>query len=72
MFVGMSTVPETIVAVHCGMKIYCVFIVTDECFPDTLQPVSVEDIIATANKTEPILAHLIEHIVHTIPTMEEK
>ena len=70
--VGMSTVPETIVAVHCGMKVLAFSIVTDECFPDTLQPVSVEDIIATANKTEPILAHLIEHIVHTIPTMEEK
>lgn len=70
--VGMSTVPETIVAVHCGMKVLAFSIVTDECFPDTLQPVSVEEIIATANKTEPILAHLIEHIVHTIPTMEEK
>lgn len=64
--VGMSTVPETIVAIHCGMKVLAFSIVTDECFPDTLQPVSLEDIIATANNTEPKLANLIEHIVQNI------
>ena len=70
--VGMSTVPETIVAVHCGMKVLAFSIVTDECLPDALQPVSVDDIIATANKTEPILAHLIEHIVSNIIIDQEK
>lgn len=70
--VGMSTVPETIVAVHCGMKVLAFSIVTDECLPDALQPVSVEDIIATAYKTEPILATFIEHIISNIIIDQEK
>lgn len=61
--VGMSTVPETIVAVHSDMRVLAFSIVTDECFPDALKPVSVEDIIATANKAEPALADLIMGIV---------
>lgn len=61
--VGMSTVPETIVAVHSNMRVLAFSIVTDECLPDALKPVSVEDIIATANKTEPALAELITDIV---------
>ncbi len=51
--VGMSTVPENIVANHMGMKVLGFSIITDECFPDALQPANVADIIAVANRTEP-------------------
>ena len=64
--VGMSTVPENIVAVHCGMKVFGLSVVTDECFPDTLQPVDIQEIIKAANTAEPklslIMTKLIEHI----------
>ena len=61
--VGMSTVPEVIVAVHMGMKVLSFSIVTDECFPDTLAPVTVEEVIAVANKAEPKLTKLMKEVV---------
>ena len=57
--VGMSTVPETIVAVHCGLRVVGFSIVTDMCFPDALEPANVEKIIAVANGAEPKLRTLI-------------
>jgi purine-nucleoside phosphorylase len=57
--VGMSTVPEVIVAVHCGLRVVGFSIVTDLCLPDTLQPANVEQIIATANAAEPRLRALV-------------
>ena len=57
--VGMSTVPETIVAVHCGLRVVGFSIVTDMCFPDALEPANVENIIASANGAEPKLRTLI-------------
>lgn len=57
--VGMSTVPEVIVAVHCGLEVVGFSIVTDMCFPDSLQPANVEEIIATANAAEPKLRALL-------------
>jgi purine-nucleoside phosphorylase len=56
--IGMSTVPEVIVARQLGLRVLGLSILTDECFPDTLAPASVEDIIATAGKAEPSLTAL--------------
>jgi len=57
--VGMSTVPETIVAVHAGLKVIGFSIVTDMCLPDCLEPADVAKIIATANAAEPKLTRLV-------------
>ena len=51
--VGMSTIPEDIVANHMGMKVLGLSIITDECFPETLKKVTVEDVIAAAMAAEP-------------------
>ena len=57
--VGMSTVPEVIVAIHGGMKVLGVSIITDQCLPDALEPASVEKIIAVAGRAEPSLTALV-------------
>ncbi|HTN77115.1 MAG TPA: purine-nucleoside phosphorylase [Pirellulaceae bacterium] len=57
--VGMSTVPEVIVAVHAGMRVVGFSIVTDMCLPDCLEPANVPRIIATANAAEPSLCKLV-------------
>ena len=57
--VGMSTVPEVIVAVHAGLKVVGFSIVTDMCLPDALEPADVAKIIATANAAEPKLTKLV-------------
>jgi purine-nucleoside phosphorylase len=57
--VGMSTVPEVIVAVHCGLKVVGFSVVTDMCLPDALEPADVAKIIATANAAEPKLTKLV-------------
>jgi purine-nucleoside phosphorylase len=57
--VGMSTVPEVIVAVHCGLRVAGFSIVTDMCLPDALEPADVAKIIAIANTAEPRLRKLI-------------
>ncbi len=57
--VGMSTVPEVIVAVHAGMRVLGLSIVTDLCFPDALEPVNIEKILATANAAEPNLRKIV-------------
>lgn len=61
--VGMSTVPEVIVAVHQSMKVLGFSIITDECFPDTLKPVSLEEVIAVANEAEPKLTAIMKEVV---------
>lgn len=57
--VGMSTVPEVIVAKHCGLRAVGFSIITDMCLPDALQPADVGRIIATANAAEPKLTKLV-------------
>jgi purine-nucleoside phosphorylase len=61
--VGMSTVPEDIVAVHMGMRVLGFSIITDECFPDALEPVDVPEIIRTANEAEPRLTAIMKGVV---------
>ena len=57
--VGMSTVPEVIVAAHAGMRTLGISIITDQCLPDALEPADIGRIIATANRAEPSLTRLI-------------
>jgi purine-nucleoside phosphorylase len=57
--VGMSTVPEVIVAVHCGLRVLGCSIVTDMCLPDALKPADVAEIVAIANRAEPKLRKII-------------
>jgi purine-nucleoside phosphorylase len=57
--VGMSTVPEVIVAAHCGLKVVGFSIVTDMCLPDALEPADVPKIIAIANAAQPKLTKLV-------------
>jgi len=57
--VGMSMVPENIVAIHCGMKVLGLAVITDKCLPDALEPADLSKIIATAQSAEPRLRQLI-------------
>lgn len=64
--VGMSTIPENIVANHMGMKVLGISIITDECFPETLKPVNVEEIIATAMNAEPKMTLIMKEVIKRI------
>jgi purine-nucleoside phosphorylase len=57
--VGMSTVPEVIVANHQGMRTLGISIITDQCLPDALEPADIGRIIATAGRAEPALTRLV-------------
>jgi purine-nucleoside phosphorylase len=61
--IGMSTVPEVITAVHAGLKVLGLSVITDSCLPDNLEPVDIKKIIATAEKAEPNLVTLINEFV---------
>ncbi|MDE0081146.1 MAG: purine-nucleoside phosphorylase [Gammaproteobacteria bacterium] len=61
--VGMSTVPEVIVARHMGMRVLGVSIVTDLCLPDALEVADVQSIIRTAAAAEPHLTALVRDVV---------
>ena len=61
--VGMSTVPEVIVANHMGLRTFAISVITDECDPDHLEKVDVADIIATAGEAEPRLTRILSRMI---------
>jgi purine-nucleoside phosphorylase len=64
--VGMSTVPEVIAAVHAGMRVLGISIITDQCLPDALEPATVDRIIAVARAAEPKLTALIRGVLERL------
>jgi purine-nucleoside phosphorylase len=62
--IGMSTVPEVIVAVHAGLKVMGISVLTDECFPDALEACDIQKIIANAMAAEPNLVKLIKAVLN--------
>lgn len=64
--VGMSTVPEVLVAVHAGMRVLGLSIVTDMCLPDALEPATVERIVAVANRAEPSLTRIARGVLERL------
>ena len=65
--VGMSTVPEVIVGVHCGLKIAVIVAITNVNIPDSMHKMSIEEVIATAEKAGPKLSLLWEKIIGALP-----
>lgn len=61
--VGMSTAPEVIVANHMGLPVFAISVLTDEGFPDTLTPVSIEEILEIAHTAEPKLTHILKELI---------
>ena len=64
--VGMSTVPEVLVAVHAGMRVLGISIITDMCLPDALEPATLERIIAVANRAEPGLTERVRGVLEQL------
>jgi purine-nucleoside phosphorylase len=64
--VGMSTIPEVLVAVHAGMRVLGFSIVTDMCLPDALAPVSHEEIIAVARAAEIKLRTIVQRVLERL------
>ncbi len=64
--VGMSTVPEVISAVHLGMEVLGVSVITDECFPEALEPVKMEHILEAAAMAEPKMTRVIIRVLEKL------
>ncbi len=65
--VGMSTVPEVIVGVHCGLEIFAISVVTDKAMPiEELEVVTVEEVIAVAMEAEPKMTTVIKELIEVI------
>jgi purine-nucleoside phosphorylase len=62
----MSTVPEVLVAVHGGMRVLGISIITDQCLPDALEPADIPTIIATAAAAEPNLTSLATGVLERL------
>lgn len=68
--IGMSTVPEVIVAVHSGLKVLGISCITDMCLPDALEPVNIEEILKAAAGAEPRLTHLVSKVIENLNIKE--
>ena len=64
--VGMSTVPEVLAAIHMSMEVMGISIITDECFPDMLSPLSFKDVVTIANKGEPKMTTIVKGVLQRI------
>lgn len=64
--VGMSTVPEVIAAVHMGMEVLGISVITDECFPDALEAVNIEDVLEAAAMAEPKMTRVIIRVLEKL------
>jgi len=64
--VGMSTVPEVIVANHLNLPVIAVSVLTDECDPDQLEPVNVQDILKMAEKAEPDMVRIFSDLIKNL------
>lgn len=64
--VGMSSVPECLVAVHGGLRVLGLQVITDACFPDSLKPANVQEIIRVANETQPRLIEMVTGFLETV------
>ena len=61
--VGMSTVPEVIVANHMSLPVFAISVLTDEGFPDTLKAVSLEEILQVAEEAEPKMTKILKDLI---------
>jgi purine-nucleoside phosphorylase len=61
--VGMSTVPEVIVANHMGLPVFAISVLTDEGFPEVLAPVSIDEIIRVASEAEPKMTLILKELI---------
>ena len=64
--VGMSTVPEVIVANHMGLPVFAISVLTDEGFPEVLQPVSIEEILKVAAEAEPKMTLILQKLLASL------
>lgn len=64
--VGMSTVPEVIAAVHMGLQVLGISVITDECLPDALKPVRLDDVLEAAALAEPKLTQIIKGVLERL------
>ena len=69
--VGMSLIPETIVAVHGGQRVLSFNIVTDTCNPENLKPVSIPEILKVAGSMAPVLIRLVTDVVRRLSEVTE-
>jgi purine-nucleoside phosphorylase len=65
--VGMSTVPEVLAAVHMGLPVFAISVITDKGFPlDEIEPVTVDDVIAVAKTAEPKMTLILQELINSL------